>query len=1112
MTYTSRRLSALIAVLVFKPSIGQDGTCTPPEYAVPGTVNLLQTGFVVHQSDFKQELEKHAKSANDHKNNATFGSWSRFWEFDAKPDKALPGLVLLSNTAFTATHMALAVILIGGVVLFFTTEKNREAWLAPSIADLPTCADSRPRELATALNTHHTFTDGKVLQDFIPDIDEPFVLAVDGRQPLTYAQLRALLSSNDVDVSRFGVSGSDRLATILGDGPEFVVAFWVFSAKCAVCPINHKASDEEIYFTLQDLPAKAVVLRKEDNGRASGCPIIEYTAHSTIVGLFSLAGAEVGNPPPKEPPTSSSIAIVLQTSGTTKKPKQVPLSHQNLMICGSNLAEMIQLEPGDRGLNMLPLFHVGGIMNSIIAPVLSKSSVVCGGPFVAASAFGWILEHRPTWYFGSPTIHMMLMKEQMPPKEQILRCVRNATSALLPSIAAEMDEFWKNCEVLPGYGMTECTPIASHQFGKTAPLASSGPGAGVEIRVDGSGEICIKGPAVFSGYQVRSGHMDEDPNMVAFEGGWFRTGDTGSLSKDGFLTINGRCKEIIIRGGENISPFEVEDSLNGPQFAALMAFSIRHMELGEVVGLAVVTHLEGATLIAALKALKEGTKLDHRRFPQVIVKMDKLPTTRAGKLQRIGLQSKLGLPDLSIDNPSPFAYTYADGTLKALKELPDFATAEVDSLGLSKRAGAVKIQDHVEHGLMCTYGALSFMVMVHHVFLFVDFTDLSSNAIPAMLMLKGNVQGSVKWTMQGFTAIASYFNSTEPFQPARFFVLLVAYFGYPFFNTIAIEANRLVSGEMGDGWQKGWWVDKRWYLGMLIISYVAFSLARRLPFKGLQCFFLLCVTMVLFVTHPSEYALHSIAPPLVKTWFGTHGNNGWHLHSACVMVYFVVGHYGHDAQKRIEAHPFIRSSSFQWSLSIACPIIFIASQLALFYNPLAMEAQTNGKGHHFMIISLGAGPLWETASFILFELSGACQMILLSLTLRNGPKCLATVGRSALGIFLFAGNIFYDLPQNYMYFFSAPPGHYKGSFAFFVHGIPVIPPLQDALAWARVGALQWAIIVVYVVFQMVVIGIPCHYLYLSAVKVANDWLKRIGMARIGPGSPPPSSSAKQSSA
>merc|ERR1719331_484238 len=154
-----------------------------------------------------------------------------------------------------------------------------------------------------------------------------------------------------------------------------------------------------------------------------------------------------------------------------------------------------------------------------------------------------------------------------------------------------MGKFWKNCEILPGYGMSECTPIASHQFTKLVRLASSGPQAGPQLAVDEKGEICVKGPAVFSGYEVRK-HMDEDPNIVAFEGGWFHTGDAGNLDSEGYLTITGRFKEIIIRGGENISPFAVEDVMANPKVKARMAFSIPHEELGEVVGIAVETTVQ----------------------------------------------------------------------------------------------------------------------------------------------------------------------------------------------------------------------------------------------------------------------------------------------------------------------------------------------------------------------------------------------------------------------------------------------------------------------------------------------------------------------------------------
>merc|ERR1719491_2748748 len=363
---------------------------------------------------------------------------------------------------------------------------------------------------------------------------------------------------------------------------------------------------------------------------------------------------------------------------------------------------MLDLTPEDRALNLVPLHHISGISNSMIAPVISHSSVVCAPTFGGGSAYELCLDYQPSWYFGSPTIHILMMHGQDPPRAKTVRLIRNATAALLPSTADDMTKFW-GCEILPGYGMSECTPIAGHQCGRLVRIASVGPAAAPKISIDEKGEILIKGHAVFSGYEFRD-HMEEDPNIDAFEPNdgsfhtgdgaevqqqherWFHTGDCGWIDELGYFSITGRFKELIIRGGENISPLEIEDHVHDARIIEKAVFSVTHEEHGEVAGLAVKTKVPAKYLLELLRSVWKNSNLDQFKLPEVIVSVDELPKGLAGKPKRIGLQKRLGLPSRSLHRVEPVAYTYSVQTgLVPLDFADEYKMGEaLDSLGLTR--------------------------------------------------------------------------------------------------------------------------------------------------------------------------------------------------------------------------------------------------------------------------------------------------------------------------------------------------------------------------------------------------------------------------------------------
>lgn len=447
------------------------------------------------------------------------------------------------------------------------------------------------------------------------------------------------------------------------------------------CPVNAESPPGEI---VSDLLASSVAVvitlaGDEESGESHALldalndaqlVVLELTPSTVSAGLFSLKTSNKTRPPRKRVTDTISMltnrndcALLLQTSGTSGKKKIVPYSLETVAIGAACVAASWQLSYGDVCLNMMPLFHAGGIIRNLLAPILAGgSTILCPGfdgikfwDVVSSTAtFG------VTWYYASPTMHAMILAEstrlQCIPRHT-LRLVANAAGPLQPSLARKLqDTFGQQTVVLPSYGMTECMPISSPPLNYKASerLGTSGRSVGPEISIRDSngvelpvgmmGNISIRGPPLFQGY--------EDPNATLdshLVDGWFNTGDVGYMDGDGYLYITGRSKEVINRGGELISPVEVEDALLRavPGVSAVMAISVPHEVLQEVVG--VVIAVAPGTQRPSLKTVQEAvaTSLHPSKWPQVLIYMDQgLPLSNSHKVLRIDMARRLGLPDL----------------------------------------------------------------------------------------------------------------------------------------------------------------------------------------------------------------------------------------------------------------------------------------------------------------------------------------------------------------------------------------------------------------------------------------------------------------------------------
>jgi len=467
------------------------------------------------------------------------------------------------------------------------------------------------------------------------------------------------------------VSGrNDIVATVIPDGPDMAVAF-VSIASCTACaPLNPGYGADEFHFYLSDLNAKSIIVHSEidspaiEVAKSLHIPVIRLSP-SSKESMFTLTGNDHLKSEDITFAGSEDTALVLHTSGTTSRPKIVPLSHYNICTSACNIVKSLNLTARDRCLNIMPLFHIHGLIGALLSSMSAGASVVCNQGFLAPEFFKLVKDFSPTWYTAVPTMHQSILERAVKNKEIISECklrfIRSCSSSLPVKTFTQLKEIFK-VPVIEAYGMTE----ASHQI-TSNPLppgetkeGSAGITSGTEIAImdendhiltaEQKGEIVIKGPAITAGYE-----NNREGNKNAFTGGWFRTGDQGFIDKDGYLFITGRIKEIINRGGEKISPGEVEEVLmKHPAVAQAVTFSVPHEKLGEDVASAVVLKNNSSVSEIELREFTAG-HLAYFKVPFQIVIISEIPKGATGKIQRIGLAQKLGITSLSEQRKTEFA-------------------------------------------------------------------------------------------------------------------------------------------------------------------------------------------------------------------------------------------------------------------------------------------------------------------------------------------------------------------------------------------------------------------------------------------------------------------------
>jgi acyl-CoA synthetase (AMP-forming)/AMP-acid ligase II/thioesterase domain-containing protein len=475
---------------------------------------------------------------------------------------------------------------------------------------------------------------------------------------LTWQQLVEQLERTRAALRAAGFGPEDRIAVALENGPVLAATFLAVAA-CAQCaPLNPTYSEDEFTFYLDDLHAQALITSRTTVPTAAaaaaklGVPVLECKTDESAPGRFTLGCHLRDRRSAAGAVTADSVALLLHTSGTTSKPKLVPLRHRNLIASARNMVETLRLCAADRCLNLMPLFHIHGLVGGLLAPLMAGGSAVCPPTFRPGTFLSALRSTRPTWYTAVPTIHRAIVAEAAEEEKIIehcdLRFIRSSSAPLPSSLYAELVEIFR-VPVLEAYSMTEaahqmtCNPLPP---GKQKPGTVGVPAApevavidesGKLLPVGETGEVVVRGSTIMSGYEA-----NPDANAGAFVGSWFRTGDLGRFDADGYLVLTGRIKEQINRGGEKIAPLEIDKVLlSHPAVAEAATFGFPHPSLGEEIAAAVVLRTQCDATPAQLQAfLREH--LAPFKIPRRVLIVEKIPKGSTGKIQRRQLADVLG--------------------------------------------------------------------------------------------------------------------------------------------------------------------------------------------------------------------------------------------------------------------------------------------------------------------------------------------------------------------------------------------------------------------------------------------------------------------------------------
>lgn len=485
------------------------------------------------------------------------------------------------------------------------------------------------------------------------------VLFTPGKAAISNRQLTDHLTGTMLWLNQRGFKQGDRIALALPAGADMLTAFMAVSAVCASAPLNPGYQLDEFLFSLADLRVRAVILPAGASPLARkaaetlGIAVIDLNPDPLLAGIFTLEAdlpADLSITTP-EPAQLDDLALLLHTSGTTSRPKIVPLSHRNIFHSGQNQEKAMDLSPADLCMNIMPMHNIHGLVTVCLAAIVSGGRLIATPGFVANQIMDWFSNLTPTWYSAVPSLHQAVLDQaRLQPEKALgagLRFIRSSSAPLPASMARQLNEVFA-APVVDALGMTEATggiaivrmpPPPGKEGTVGLPQGTSLVRAmdefGSILPPNAVGELCLSGPNIITAYE-----NNPEANAALFNNGWLRMGDLGSVDEDGYVFIKGRVKEIINRGGAKIAPYEVDEALlRHPAVKQAAAFALPHPILGEDVAAAVVLRDGFTTTMRELRQFTAASLADYK-VPRQIIFVTEIPHSSAGKIQRVGMAER----------------------------------------------------------------------------------------------------------------------------------------------------------------------------------------------------------------------------------------------------------------------------------------------------------------------------------------------------------------------------------------------------------------------------------------------------------------------------------------